>query len=335
TTQTLAVYGDLKAEISIWNGDTEVLTTQTFTITVFEMLRSDNTVESTNEFGVLVTLFQSIQNSLDAMNAIKTNFGEAGQKAAEYGAATFWRMLEVLAGKTEEAIQLDVSGKIGEPTDTTGNTVFGKFKTALNSTIGTDSFQPLNELLISHINGGTQTFTANGTFTVPDGVTKIWVTACAGGQGGLGNSNCAMGGNGGEWIFKQPYNVAAGQSIAITIGTGGNFVASGVTTDQIAGGNTVIGSLVTLLGGGVSGNTNGGHGACYIAASNSLSYFATDGFAGGGVSQGTYSGGGGSLGRGMDADGKTPYTVGYGGGGMGKTTSITAKAGNGIVIIEW
>ncbi len=147
TTQTLAVYGDLKAEISIWSGDTEVLTTQTFIITVFEMLRSDNTVESRNEFGVLVTLFQSIQNSLDMMNAIKTNFGEAGEKAAEYGAATFWRMLEALAEKTEEAIQLDVSGKIGEPTDTTGNTVFGKFKTALNSTIGTADAAPLNEVI--------------------------------------------------------------------------------------------------------------------------------------------------------------------------------------------
>ncbi|MDD3393780.1 MAG: BppU family phage baseplate upper protein, partial [Anaerotignum sp.] len=133
TTQTLAVYGDLKAEISIWNGATEVLTTQTFTIYVLEMLRSDNTVESTNEFGVLVTLFQSIQNSLDVMNAIKMNFGEAGEKAAEYGAATFWRMLEVLAERTEEAIQLDVSGKIGTSSDAASGTVFGNMAVAKNN----------------------------------------------------------------------------------------------------------------------------------------------------------------------------------------------------------
>ncbi len=133
TTQTLAVYGDLKAEISIWNGDTEVLTTQTFTITVFEMLRSDNTVESRNEFGVLVTLFQSIQNSLDMMNAIKTNFGEAGEKATEYGATTFWKMLEALAEKTEEAIQLDVSGKIGTSSDAASGTVFGNMAVAKNN----------------------------------------------------------------------------------------------------------------------------------------------------------------------------------------------------------
>ncbi|MDD3041088.1 BppU family phage baseplate upper protein [Bacteroides sp.] len=178
TSQTLAVYGDLKAEITIWNGSTEVLSTQTFTICVLEMLRSDNAIESTNEFGVLVTLFQSIQNSLELMNVIKTNFGEAGEKAAEYEATTFWEMLEGLADKTEEAIQLDVSGKIGEPTDTTGGTVFGNMavaKIGIESTVnahvtdeitdlqthidGLSNIKSIQRGVVTVNNGGTTTFT--------------------------------------------------------------------------------------------------------------------------------------------------------------------------------
>ena len=168
---------------------------------------------------------------------------------------------------------------------------------------------------------------------MPTGVTKVWVTACAGGQGGWGYNTGAAGGNGGEWIFRQPYNVTAGQTISITIGAGGRHNYSSSMSNQVAGGNTVIGSLVTLLGGGVSGNTNGGHGAYCI--SNVYQYLATDGFAGGGVSQNNNCGGGGSLGRGMNADAKLPCTVGYGGGGLGQGSGADARAGNGIVIIEW
>lgn len=106
---------------------------------------------------------------------------------------------------------------------------------------------------LSASSGGAQEFIDSGTFIVPEGVYKIWVTACGGGASGSsygGNSTYGYpggaGGNGGEAIVKKPFNVSPGEIINITIGAGGASVSSGIGK---AGGNTIIGNLVTLLGG--------------------------------------------------------------------------------------
>ena len=67
----------------------------------------------------------------------------------------------------------------------------------------------LSTLIQAH---GTQTFTENGTFTVPDGVTKIWITACAGGQGGTRyreSGSYYYGGKGGDemCIRDRPWTI--------------------------------------------------------------------------------------------------------------------------------
>lgn len=115
--------------------------------------------------------------------------------------------------------------------------------------------------------GGVQIFTKNGTFIVPDKVTKILVTACAGGGGGgSGYSAGGGGGGGGAFVIQQPYEVTPGQVLSITIGKGGT---GGVRGSQGGGGNagtaggaTVIGNLLTLLGGqpgtAYNGNYKGG-----------------------------------------------------------------------------
>ncbi len=97
---------------------------------------------------------------------------------------------------------------------------------------------------------GSQTFNSNGNFTVPDGITTIYVSASAGGGGGGGgysSSNSGEGGGGGQAILKQPYQVNPGDVISITIGIGGSGGAPGVAGSN--GGNTAIGSLITLNGG--------------------------------------------------------------------------------------
>lgn len=101
TNEVLSEAKTLKAQISIWSGEGEILSTQVFLIRVTESIRNDEEVESTNEFGVLVVLFQEIQNSLDLMQTIAENFGEPGEKAAEFEAETFWQMLEVLASRAD------------------------------------------------------------------------------------------------------------------------------------------------------------------------------------------------------------------------------------------
>ncbi len=60
TSQALAIANDLNVEISIWKDNVQILTTQTFTIHVTRSLRSNNSVESSNEFGALVILYQKL-----------------------------------------------------------------------------------------------------------------------------------------------------------------------------------------------------------------------------------------------------------------------------------
>ena len=208
----------------------------------------------------------------------------------------------------------------------------------VNSVLGT--------LIQAH---GTQTFTSDGTFTVPAGVTKILVTAFGGGGGG--DSYDIGGGQGGDRVIKKAYSVAPGTVIPITIGTGG---AEG--TD---GGATVVGNLVTLAGGGKGGSpkshrgspggpsstngmdspmANGGYGG-------SSGYYSTTEYRGGGGGGGGYGqGGNGGYGTGSGGyyagDGANGG-IGAGGGAGGrardggKYNGDGGNGGNGIVIIEW
>lgn len=218
--------------------------------------------------------------------------------------------------------------------------IWAAVKYALNSTVGTSAFQPLDKLLFTP--HGTQTFTSDGTFTVPDGVTKILVTAF--GAGGGGNHS---GGQGGARIIKKAYSVTPQTSIQITIGIGG--------TEGNDGGATVIGNLVTLEGGGSKKfkEHNGALGGRYGAKAGTYSengqdspesYGGKGGYNSPSTGSDAYSGGGGGgagFGRGGDG-GDGDYSsesgkdggIGAGGGGGGQRAS-SGSGGNGIVIIEW
>lgn len=228
--------------------------------------------------------------------------------------------------------------------------IWAAVKYALNSTVGTSAFQPLDKLLFTP--HGTQTFKSDGTFTVPDGVTKIWITACAGGQGGTryrGSGSYkygGKGGDGGECIIREPYSVSAGQTISITVGNGGSAGSNGTPT--------IIGNLVTLRGGGtttglVGAGVGGEGGFYYDSSSNRGAEYGLDGVRGNGGTVADRSvrsspnggGGGGSYGcggNGADSSkGASQFPPGYGGGGGGGSYNYdgASAGGDGIVIIEW
>ena len=212
-------------------------------------------------------------------------------------------------------------------------------------------------------------FTANGTYTVPAGVTTLWVSGCAGGGGGSGGgaSNSATGGAGsgagggaGEPILRQEYSVAPGDSISITIGAGGAGGAGGAADGGsgaagAGGGNTVVTNsttattLVTLTGGGGGkGGSGGGSGGGLGGAGYPQGSDGTDGAViagvGGPGGSGPFGGGGGAA-RGANGtvnDGHNAYGYGSGGGGGGccyDSTTVAAGAGGngtpGIIIVEW
>ena len=207
--------------------------------------------------------------------------------------------------------------------------IWAAVKYALNSTLGTSSFSPIDKI-VNRLWGGVQTFTTDGTFTVPENVTKILVTACGGGEGA-------------ECIIREPFSVTPLQQIPIKIGIGGQPLntSSDDTRNSSGdpGGSTIIGNLVTLIGGNSTLGTprigggrrgsgrqerRGSDGYTLAEPSN-----GADGVRGaGGRCSVYYGGGGGSYGNGGTAGKEN--SVGYGGGGAGNQ-----KGGDGIVIIEW
>ncbi len=166
----------------------------------------------------------------------------------------------------------------------------------------------------------TAVFTQNGTWTVPAGVTTIYVSGCGGGAGGTsGNANNygGTGGEAGQSTILQAVSVTPGSSLTITIGAGGASGANGGTT-TLANGSTTLVSLA----GGIGGYTFG-------TPTVSSNY---GGWGSGGAS-GPFGQGGGNAGDGGNG-------TGYGSGGGGGTATTTAgNAGGagapGILIIQW
>lgn len=218
-----------------------------------------------------------------------------------------------------------------------------------------------------------QLFTASGTFTVPRGVTLVYVSGCGGGGGGGASSdpgNYPGGGGGGAACVRTPVTVTPSASVTVTIGaagTAGNESAGG------AGGATSFGSAISLpggLGGEIATPSGaGGLGGAYsranmgqpfahpflsessakglaavLSAGSSLVFCGQDGFAGstgstlvgnGGASLFSAAPGGPVLAL-NTTEGTNP--LGYGAGGAGKRT-LSGNSSNpgrsGFLLVEW
>lgn len=320
TSQALGAYGILKAEISVWKNNTEILTTQTFDIFVTESLRTSGSVESSNEYGALVVLFQNLYESMDLMTDMVKNFGAPSEIAQSFNATTFWQMLEKVAQINQQALEnasvSEVLNRIGESTDTAAEpTVFGGI-----------GYLRINRKVRLEYTGSPQ------TFTVPQGVTEIFITACGG--GGAGKDQTRYAGGGAQSIIHKKFSVIPGTIINITIG-------QGAQTNAINGENTIIGNLITLIGGNSA--TDSASGASVGIGSGKGGTGYTSGNMG--------ASGGGSLGRGGSsgstdgsANGGNPQSNGsglnggdgyMGSGGGSANNNIAGKGGDGVVIIEW
>ncbi|XLV72547.1 glycine-rich domain-containing protein [Ralstonia syzygii subsp. celebesensis] len=131
------------------------------------------------------------------------------------------------------------------------------------------------------IQRGVQQFTANGSFTVPAGVTKLWVSLVGGGGGGAGSINGAAytagGGGSGGVQYRVPVTVTPGQVVAVTIGSGGaGGIGSGsggtyANSNGASGGASTFGALLTASG-GAGGNCQAGQ--AYGGAPGSSSFAA-------------------------------------------------------------
>ena len=168
-----------------------------------------------------------------------------------------------------------------------------------------------------------QAFTANGTFTIPTGVTSVKVTVVGGGGGGASSSGAQLGGTGGT------SSVASGTQTITTIqatgGGGGDYVNGTVGS----GGTSSGGTLNTS---GITGTTTQG------AVVNGAPSILGMGYGSGGSSYGSFQGGGSGGAAIKYLTALTPgntlgVTIGSGGAAA---YSLNSTAGaTGVVIFEW
>ncbi len=162
---------------------------------------------------------------------------------------------------------------------------------------------------------GIQVFNSSGTFTVPPGVTTVYVTICGGGGGGTYYSSSYYGGGAGEGYYRKKVIVRPNETINITVGIGGG--------DRQAGGVSSFGTYLSCSGGGapVLGQTS------------------HNGWAGGpNAERGISTQGGASLfgfGGIYSTNADVAAVAGeYGSGGHG-SVSPYCNGANGVVIVEW
>jgi hypothetical protein len=205
------------------------------------------------------------------------------------------------------------------------------------------SFAGLLLLLFSGtVYGQSQSFTSNGTFTVPTGVTAITVEAWGGGGRGATRSlfqGAGAGGGGGAYSRKV-ISVSPGNSFTVTVGAGSSSGSAGgdswfgtATTVMAKGGNSGSGTTGAIGGAAASGfgdvKFNGGNGSG-SGGGGSSGGNAANGNNGSGGTGGAAPAGGGKGGN-TQATGNAPG----GGGGSGQFSLSPGNGGNGAVAVSW
>lgn len=180
----------------------------------------------------------------------------------------------------------------------------------------------------------TATTSVTSTWTVPSGITKVWVTMVGGGGGsGAGHSSTNSGGGGGSGgvCLDTVTSTTPGTSISITVG-GGGVGTSTTDGNGTAGSASVFGGLTAGGGGLGTGGTGGGQGSAGSAGANCVgpSALLQTAALGGGVSR---TGGGNLFGSGGGGD---SVGTGYGAGGGGGNVNVAGSNGTaGFVLIQW
>nr|WP_294527284.1 hypothetical protein [uncultured Rhodopila sp.] len=193
---------------------------------------------------------------------------------------------------------------------------------------------------------GVQTFVTSGTFVVPAGVTQVEVEVWGGGSGSFASTNVlpSGGGSGGGYARKLVTRLSPGQTVPVTVGSGG---AGGTTSGTSAGsgGASSFGQFVSATGGGLNSQasvTTPGYGATPpgIGVGGDVNFSGSAGQ--GGISNQGGMGGAAPMG-GTQNSGSTGNTGSFpGGGAAGAGTGPSSNAafnggagGGGFVVVRW
>ena len=210
--------------------------------------------------------------------------------------------------------------------------------------------------VVTKLAAKTQLFTSSGTYTVPAGVSTIYISGVAaggnGGAGGAGSGNstgygggAGGGGGAGDSVVKQPFSVTPGTVLTVTIGAHGvntTVSGTGVSLTLTPGGDGAAGSASSGSVGGAGGNGGGCGRPQNLAATGGGAFNGGAGTQNGGGGGGNAGGNGGNgassqlvsggngtsnRGGGGGAGACSPWGVGGAGGAGGSTGGGNGVAG--------
>jgi hypothetical protein len=187
-----------------------------------------------------------------------------------------------------------------------------------------------------HQSWGAVNYTTPGIYTwsVPDGIFSISITAIGGGGGGGQGSTFNTGGAGGNLAAINTLAVTPGQTFTITVGTGGNANTNGGNSIFV---KTSDGTKILEAAGGQAGQSSISAPTILPASITSqdiqgdiFGYGGVMGILGTGLGSGQHTAGGGAGGYGGDPNNRRVET-GWGGNGLsvGGETEFATQGPNG------
>lgn len=186
-----------------------------------------------------------------------------------------------------------------------------------------------------------QVFTSSGTWTRPDGISRIEVIVTGGGGGGGShNTDDASGGGGAGGTAIEIIDVSEVSSVPVTVGVGGAGSCGNLHNGGTAGGTSSFGTFLQATG-GASPQAWGVGGVAGVGSGGDLNLYGSDGSSGnidgsgnseaGGSGGVSYWGGSGSGGTHWGA--RRGGAHGSGGGGTHVSTNNCGAAGGGGIVV--
>jgi len=218
------------------------------------------------------------------------------------------------------------SGRVGVNTLSPGSTLDLNGSLAVSGLVPTYACNATGGTVTQANGYCVHTYTSNGTFTVPSGVTAVDYLVVSGG-GGSGHYTAGGGGAGGV-LYASGYQVSSGASFTIVVGLGGaggvGGGASGYNGSASQFGN------ISPVGGGGGGGTNDPYGRPGGSGGGSAGVYGSGYIAGSGTAGQGYAGGIG-YGNGGQYDGSSGGGGGAGGPGTNGDSNHNGNGGPGIL----
>lgn len=161
TSQALVLAQDLEVQIILFKNNVEVLSTQPFKIHILKSLISAGAVESSNEYGALVVLYQNLYEAHDLMTTMVQNIGVPGEIAEQLTIDTMWDAWEYLCNYVSEDLTTllqnainnnSVDGviqRLGNTADADGTVTAGTVMGKLNSIIEGKKYKSFKKVTVS------------------------------------------------------------------------------------------------------------------------------------------------------------------------------------------